>query len=66
VPPSVWHHQDMKRKSFCFKKKRWKKQFVEYQNGAFVGLTEEDKCAQTVLTFMVQSLFAKATKMWCA
>ena len=27
---------------------------MEYQNGTFVGLTEEGACAQTVLTFMVQ------------
>ena len=29
---------------------------AEYQNGTFVGLTEDGACAQTVLTFMVQSV----------
>ena len=29
---------------------------VEYQNGTFVGLTEDGACARTVLTFMVQSV----------
>ena len=29
---------------------------VEYQNGTFVGLTEDGACARTVLMFMVQSV----------
>ena len=29
---------------------------MEYQNGTFVGLTEDGACAQTVLTFVVQSI----------
>ena len=29
---------------------------VEYQNGTFVGLTEDGACARKVLTFMVQSV----------
>ena len=36
---------------------------VEYQNGTFVGLTEDGACAQTVLTF-TYSLFVKAIKTW--
>ena len=30
--------------------------FIEYQNGTFVGLIEDGACARTVLTFMVQSV----------
>ena len=29
---------------------------VEYQNGTFVGLTEDGPCVRTILTFMVQSV----------
>ena len=29
---------------------------MEYQNGTFVGLTEDGACARTDLTFMVQSV----------
>ena len=29
---------------------------VEYQNGTFVGLTEDGACTRTVLMFMVQSV----------
>ena len=29
---------------------------MEYQNGTFVGLTEDGACAQTVITFVVQSI----------
>jgi len=38
---------------------------IEYNNGAFVGITEEGATAKTVLTFMIQSSCSKYTDVVC-
>ena len=46
---------------------------IEYQNGTFIGLTEDGACAQTILAFMLQSvcqstkigLLSASIKTWC-
>ena len=40
-------------------------QRIEYSNGYFVGLTEEDKGAKTVFTFMILSVPHKYKDVVC-